>query len=319
MFRKAKEKINMLMNIDNYFGEHRGRIGPTVTFLLVCAAPFLLYVITVARWLPLKYMLIFEVFFAARMALYILLDEPGKLIEYKKTCGYELSEEEEEKSEKTLYESANDLVRISRVTENGMIEYLNGNICYIVSGFFMTYMDDVEMTEDFNNFISQFHGYEYDILCQQAVDEFRLSDNVGKLKVYKDREVMYERMKFYELQDKVSKESMNLYRVSIVVKGSKYDWKNLYNRLLEIVDSEFSEVFFCVKILNGEGVNDILSRDICANIDLRAMLVQKYKNEEFFGSEVLFYGDEIPDEYLPKREDAGLENRRVQYDKEGNV
>ena len=70
----------MLMNVDNYFGEHTGRLAPMLLFLLVSAAPFLLYTFTISVFVPLKWMLLFEVFWTARMGLLILGKENAKTI-----------------------------------------------------------------------------------------------------------------------------------------------------------------------------------------------------------------------------------------------
>lgn len=314
MFSRNKEKINMLMNINNYFGEHQGRLAPILMFLLATAAPFLLYTVTISRFVKLRYMLIFEVFWAIRMALFFLGHENQKLAQYKKDAGYDIGNEEKE--DNNVYESANDLVRVSNVSDDGLIEYVDGRIAYIVSGYLMSYMDDVPCTQDFEVFIRQFRGYDYDIFCQMVADEYRLQDSLEKMRVYKDRDVMYERMQFYQCQDEFCKKNTKLYRICIVIKASKYDWKILRDKLRALVASEYANVFFSVELCDKRGVNDVMSRDICANIDLYKMLVEKYKNDEFYESEVLFYGDEVPDEYKPKRDKVNLQNRRVVIRKE---
>ena len=55
-----------------------------------------------------------------------------------------------------------------------------------------------------------------------------------------------------------------------------------------------------------------MSRDLGSFIDLSEMLKNKYDNEEYDGSKVLFYGTEIPDEYktyLVEQDD--MSERRV--------
>ena len=39
-------KVSMLLDIDNFYGEHEGRLGPTLKFLLIGGAPLLLWVYT---------------------------------------------------------------------------------------------------------------------------------------------------------------------------------------------------------------------------------------------------------------------------------
>ena len=35
-------KVSMLLDIDNFYGEHEGRLGPTLKFLLIGGAPLLI-------------------------------------------------------------------------------------------------------------------------------------------------------------------------------------------------------------------------------------------------------------------------------------
>jgi len=45
-------KVSMLLDIDNFYGEHEGRLGPTLKFLLIGGAPLLLWVYTGFLILP---------------------------------------------------------------------------------------------------------------------------------------------------------------------------------------------------------------------------------------------------------------------------
>ena len=44
------------------------------------------------------------------------------------------------------------------------------------------------------------------------------------------------------------------------------------------------------------------------------MLVKKYKNNEYEGSKVIYYGEDVPDIYKKKVDDPGMEHRRVKYE-----
>ena len=39
-------KVSMLLDIDNFYGEHEGRLGPTIKFVILGAIPVLLWVYT---------------------------------------------------------------------------------------------------------------------------------------------------------------------------------------------------------------------------------------------------------------------------------
>lgn len=306
-----KEKIHVLANIDNYFGRHEGRLFPVVLFLLVSAAPFLVYVVLFSAVIPLRVMLVFEALWTGRMALLILGRENEKFAQYLKESGNGRKSFDANKNDDDAYVTANDLMRISRTTEDGVIEYFDGRIAYIVSGFCATYLDDVRFTTAMREFITQLRGYEYSIYTHLVVDEFRLQDNLEKLRVYKDRSMMQERMLLYQEQDRYSRENSELYRISIVIPASKYEWKTLRQKLDYLLQSETAKVFKFAVVCDSTQVNDILSRDVCANVDINKMLVKKYENDDFHNSEVLFYGDDVPEEYQVKRDKVQLSKRRV--------
>lgn len=298
MIRGKKDKINVLMNIDSYFGEHQGRLGPMLVFLCVSAVPFIVYIFLFSRIIPLKLMLILEVLFTIRMALFILGKENEKLEIYKK------AREDE-------FATANDLIRTAHVHDDGLIEYENGRVAYIISAFTTTYFSDSVLSIDLERFLSQLKDYEHDEYCHLVVDEFRLQDEMESMSVYEDKELMKERIMFYIDQDTYCSEKSELYRINILVKASKYDWKVLRTALDGVIKSEYAKVFKVCYICNKDQASMVMSRDICAYIDIADMLKGKYHNEDYYGSRVLFYGDDIPEEYKTKKDKVDMEERRV--------
>lgn len=292
------------MNINNYFGEHKSRLAPVLMFLLVAAAPLMLYAVVLVAYIPWKVMLCFEIPWAIRWALII----PGQ--EKKRIAAYIQQAEDE-------YASANELANIVQVTDDGMIERTNGTIAYIVSGFAATYIDDNSFTLDMEAFISQLKGLNYDTYCFQVTDEVLLQNELEKLTVYTDDRIIKERMSFYEEQDEYCQKNGSLYRIVFLVKGSRYEWKALRKRLESLVNSEDARVFKSCKIYNGEQVEDIMSRDTCTNMRIRQMLVDKHDNNQYYGSRVLYYGKEVPEELKGEKEEVSLQSRRVVLREEG--
>ena len=297
MVRRSKETINVLMNIETYFGEHRGRMAPLIKFILVGLAPVLLGLV-----LPMKFWkigLMIEVLWLARWALIILGDEKAKVRQFLQSADDE-------------YALSDELARIVSIHKDGLIEYVNGEVAYVFSGYFMTYENDDALSIDVQNFLNLFNGFVYDVYCHNIVDEFRLQDNMESMKVYTDKDMIRERVQFYMLQDKVCCGKSKLYKINIAVKSYRYNWENLRRVVDNALRSYYAEVFKSVKVLTEfDEVNDVISRDLCTNVDMQRMLLNKYKNSEYFGSKVLFYGNEIPDKYRLEIEDVGIENRRI--------
>ena len=292
-----KPTINMLSDLDNYLSEHEGKMTPILAFLGISIAPFLLYAIAFQGIIPLKYVIIFEVLWTIRWALIIPGQENKKLEQFRN-------------ERKGIYKTADKLIRCE-LTDIGMIQYMNGTIAYVLSGYLLDYADDQAFSIDLQKFLKQLRGYEYDIHSHMVVDEERLQDNIEQLKVYQDKSMIKERMLFYQDQDEYCTENTVAYKVNIVVKASKYDWKVLYEKLDKLIHSDYALCWKELRLCNVEEANDFMSRDLCLNVNITSMLVEKYKTDEYYGSKVLFYGDKVPDKYKNKKEDVNLKKRRV--------
>ena len=297
MARDSKGTINVLMNPSTYFGEHQGRLAPVVKFLLVSAAPaFILLVLPVEVY---GIAIVLEILWCLRVALYVLGDEPVKMQIYLQSLDDE-------------YATAEDMIRIVNIHNDGLIEYTNGEVMYVVSGYFATYQNDDALSVDLEGFLKLFEGFTYDIYCHNVVDEYKLQNHLESTRVYTDSELMKERIRFYMLQDEYCDTKSKLYRINIAVKAYKYNWKALKQVIDNAVVSDGASVFkFVKRVSDIEEVNDIISRDLGTNANLGRMLIEKYKNQNYYGSKVLFYGEEIPEKYQFKKESLGLENMRV--------
>lgn len=294
----GKRNINVLANIDNYLGEHDGKMAPVLIFLCISATPFLIYALMFQRVIPLKYVIIFEILWTVRWAVYIFGDEKKKKQQYRK-------------ERENVYKTADQVIRVSHIADDGLIEYSDGSITYILVGYLLDYIDDDSMTIDVENFLKQLRGYSYDIYSQMVIDEYRLQDDISSLQVYEDTNAVGDRMLFYQEQDEYCSKNSECFRVCIAVKGAKYSWKDLHQVLEHLVNSEVAYCWKEIHIATPEDDTDIFSRDLCLDVNVTEMLVEKYKTDEYYGSKVMFYGTKVPDEYKKKRTISNLEERRV--------
>lgn len=295
--RKNKPKINVLLNINNFTGEHTGRMAPAMIFMAVALAPLLLWML-VSFILPFKYFLIPWLLWVGRWALYILGNEPKRLKIYRS-------------SKNNVYESAYDLVHIKPQYEDGLIEYVSGKVAYVISACPRDYLSDVEFAHDLSEFLRQFDGYEFDAHLHNLVDEIRLEDDFESLNVYTDDTIIHERMEVLTGQDEYCRGNTSAYRFNIVVKGSKYNWKKLKEAVDTIVSSDYAKMFNEIYVCNKDQVSDVCSRDILTWLNLQKMLTNKYRNEQYHDSKVLYYDEEIPDKYKPVKDVSALNERRV--------
>lgn len=295
---KEKDKINVLLNIDNFFGSHSGRIGPIVIFLLVSATPFLFYVFFLTRILPFPAILIFTLLWTGRMFLLIMCDEKNKLKNY-------LAAKNDE------YVAIKKKFRITHIHDNGLIEFMNGRVGFVIQGTLRSYYNDAVFASHMERFLKQIEPYDYDIHLHLISDEVSLQDELDKLNVYKDKEAIKQRKMFYIRQDQYVQTHSKLYSYSFIVKASRYDWKNLRDNVQRVVKSDESEVFEFISVCNHDDVLNTISRDLGAYIDMDEMLKGKFTVNDYEGSEVLFYGDDIPAEYIITSEETGFDKQRV--------
>lgn len=297
--RFMRGKINVLLNVDNYFGKSSGRLAPFLIFLGISAIPMFLY-IPFMGIVPLWIVIIFELLWTGRWYLKILGHEKERLAKYKKR-------------KEAKYALANSLVKIVNVFEDGCIEYMNTSCAYLICGFPNSYFDTTKFVSDCELFFSSMRASSFDIHLQLVTDEDKLQDDLSGLQIYTDEELKQERVQVYKMQDEYSSMRSELFRYIISVKFSKYSKNTIRASLDELLSSNLSKFFHSVYICNRQQVIDILSRDLGLYVDIDELLSKAYANNEFYGSEVLFYGEDIPDEYKPKSPPPNLGGRRVIY------
>ena len=298
MKRFKKENINTLLNIDSVFGEYEGHVLPIVITILLAGLPLLVWLFLL-QGTPIRFwwVCVFDVFWSLRWGLIILGKEKEKMKFYYQQRGDE-------------YKSADELIHINHIHENGLIEYDNGTVAVLISGYLRGYLTDDKLSVDMENFMNELDNWNWDMFMHNTVDEILCTDGLPNLRRYTDREVIQERIDFYNYQDEWSRTHTGLYRISFLVYCPKYNWKRLLAHLEELVSSELALMFNEVEILKYDDVIDMLNRDICGFADINRMLVKKYDNENYYKSKVLWYDENIPEELIPPKEESNLEERR---------
>lgn len=295
---EGKEYINTLLNIDNFFGEHQGSMKKVLVFFAVAAAPVLGWLFFLIVFMPFKWFLVFWIPWTLRWALYILGNEPAKMAQYRQ-------------QKEDAYKSAEEIVHIAHIHDDGLIEYQNDIVAYILSGFPKGYLNDAKLSIDFEEFMDELDRWDWDYALHNVIDELPTQNMLPNLVGYKDKEVIQDRIDFYSYQDDFTRSHTGLYRFNFIVMCSKYDWKKMKQHMEELVSSRVCACFNEIKICNAYEVDAICNRDICGFVSLDKMLTKKYDNNDFKGSKVLWYDNEVPEELKPKKKYTGLEERRV--------
>lgn len=296
---KNKDRMNTLLNIDSVFGEYEGHVLPIIITIGLAALPLLVWLFLL-QGTPIKfwYVLVFDIPWSLRWALIVLGKESEKMKFYLQQRGDE-------------YKSADELVHIQHIHEDGLIEYDNGKVAFIVSGYLKGYLTDDKLSVDLENFMNELDNWDWDMFLHNTVDELLCEEGLPNLKRYTDKEVIKERIDFYNYQDEWSREHTALYRISFLVSCPKYNWKKLKSHMDELVSSELALMFNEIAVLPYDDVMDLLNRDICGYVDIAAMLTKKFDNDEYYQSKVLWYDDNVPQNLVPEKDTSNLEDRRV--------
>lgn len=298
-----KDTINAPLNPDNFFGEHSGSMVPMLLFFAGAGIPLLLWLFLLMPFLPFKFFLIPYLLWTGRWALKTLGKEDKKMAAY-------LQQRED------AYKAVDEIVHIQQLHDDGLIEYSNGMVAYILTGFPKGYLNPKKFSAELELFMNELDFWDWDLLLHNSIDEIMTEDELPKLKGYVDRDVAKDRIDYFAYQDDYARSHSSLYRYIFVVYATKDNWKKLFNYLENIVSSEVAKCFNVLELCSKNRVNDLINRDLCTFADFIKMLTKKYENNDFSGSKVLWYDSKIPRKYKKKDENLSdiIEERRVVED-----
>jgi len=313
MNKKKLDYINTLLNIDNFTGEHSGRVLPWVIFLLVAFAPIIAFLF-VGRLMdlmgiPMKPVLVIFIVFEICWAFRWFLILPGR--EKERLASY--------KSRKMgKYKSAAEIVHLSYVYDNGITLYSNGAMALFFGGFLKGYTNPKKLSLELEDFLNGLNGWTYDMFFYQDLD-FNINAELPKLKAYSDRTVISDRIEFFNEQRDYVANNGRLYKLVFKVNVNKTNWKTALNYIKDLVDSDAAQCFNELSLFSKDEVYEVINRDIAGHIDINKMLLEKYSKYNLRGSKVLWFDDEVPEEFKKDFYEVVMEERRqvdYAYDKD---
>lgn len=270
------ETINMLLDVDNFYGEHEGRLGPILIFLAIAAAPPLLWVYLgypVPAWLfgPVY------VVFVVRAAMITIGREKDRLDHFRK----QLNDE---------YSSIYSMLGVSTVHENGCIEYLNGRVGFILVAYNGTVQDNAARSRMLKDFISLFGAdFDIDVYVQNINETKALESRYKGVKLFVEPEAAKDFIDIIDYNRKIVYSSSLMTRTVFLVKGRKSAWKEIRDNLETAVHSMSARAYKSVMVADKKLVDDIFSRDVGTLINIEEMLRKKYATHNYYGSKVLYY------------------------------
>lgn len=291
---KERPKVGMLLDPDNYNGETEGRMGPIIKFLVIAAAPALVYAYFFLTLLPLWIVIPVYAIYVIRVAMITLGREKERVIQYKKQLNDEFA-------------STTGLVQIKTLHPDGCCEYVGNKVTYFIVTTNKTSYDDIVWSQEVTKFLRQLTAkFEVDIYVQNIIEVNELEERYAGVKLFTDPSVARDVIDIIDHNRvQVYKNSL-LTRTIYAVRGSRSDWEEIKKCCNATVHSTTARVFKNAFIADELQDNDIMSRDINGLVNLPELMQNKYCTHQYYGSSVLAFDDEAIKE---KKEDADYENR----------
>lgn len=297
--QEDRRTVNVLLNPDDFYGRYTGHLGPILLWVVVCAIPWLLYSMILIKYIPFKWFISVWAVFAFRMLLII----PGK--ESQRLRAYE-------NRKNNIYADIKDLVNFKTVHRDGCIEYNDNMICYVISCYTQSYFNNDVFSKDAESFIKQLMLITpvFDIYGFTVVDETKTKKStLEKLKVFIIDSMKLERLRFYKYQDTKHTNNSMLYNINFVCYDRATKFEVLKEKLTNLTNSGLAKCFYECKIRNQEEVIELMSRDTTLFVNIKELLMLKFKSDEVYGSKIIGFNAE------EEQADNDLEDRREIYDK----
>lgn len=274
-----RPKIQMLLDIENIFGESTRGLGQLVLTLCLCLVPpaFIGYT-ALYLYVPWQILLVVCLVFAVRVVLVVMGHESQRVKNFKK-------------QRDDVYSLTDDMVNIRRIHPQGCVEYVNGNIGFFIVTYNSSSNETLEKSKQIDRFINLAVGkHAFDIYVQNDVSTDHLDNKYNNVTLFGDDEAANAFMEIIDYNREVVRSSSTLTRNIIFVRGSKYQWKEIVNDIQTALTSESARVFRqCYLATDREEIENIISRDINGYIDLDKLLHRKYYTGNKHGSKIISY------------------------------
>jgi len=100
-----------------------------------------------------------------------------------------------------------------------------------------------------------------------------------------------------------------VYNINFVCYDRATKFEVLKEKLTNLTNSGLAKCFYECKIRNQEEVIELMSRDTTLFVNIKELLMLKFKSDEVYGSKIIGFNAE------EEQEDNDLEDRREIYDK----
>lgn len=273
-------KITPLIDIDNYFGTSSKRLMPVILMGVVLCVPCFIYAQIFIRIIPIQAFLVFLSIWTLRWGLIIIGEEPKRLEQYKRQIA-------------EVYSSAQELMLIKTIHADGLIEYMNGTIKYLIVIENGSELDSMVVSSRYHSFIKGISSkYVPDIYIQNIVGETTLESRYKTLKLDTSLRAARDYIKIIDFNVKLENDFSTITRTIFAVKGRKAEFLDMKELIEGEIAASNVNIFKDIHIASKEEVMEIISRDLLLNINFSQLNRDKYKNEDYKGCRVLSFDKE---------------------------
>lgn len=286
---KEKEKIPMLLDIEHFYGQSEGRLAPLVTTLIIIAAPVLLYVyFGLFTFIPLWAFIPVEIIVAIRVIMIIPGREAYRLRMFRRQLYDEYTSTANLINIRTIH-SGGYTPKGSTVSQDGLVEYMNGNIAYYVQAYNGTVSDDIQHTRNLRKFINQLCGeHPFDVYVMNMNTTMALNEYYKKITNFERNESADNFIKILDHNKERTENNSMLQTIIFCIKGQKSDWREMKVSIVNTLKSKDAKCFKSVKLLETEEeINAVINRNIDTVVNINDLLRRKYRNEEYGTSKVI--------------------------------
>ena len=272
-------KVTMLLNIDSFYGESEGRLGPVIKMLCIGLAPIL-----IQTWLgfpvPTLLFITFQIIWFIRVAMITVGREKQRLEQFRK----QLNDD---------YSSISELLCIKAIHPDGCVEYTNGRVAYFLVAANGTFYDSLAHSKNVREFLSQFGAdLDIDIYIQNITELKSLEERYSNVTLFTDEDAAKDFIDIIDHNRGVVYSESRLVRVVFGIKGRRSQWTEIRDYCKQACYSTAARAFKDIHIASPDEVQELVDTDIRGYVDINGTLQRKYATHNYHGSRVLYFGEQ---------------------------
>lgn len=281
------------LDVNNFAGAAEGRLGPWLKCLTIGLGP-LVFAPYLLQFTPFLLILIVEIIWFTIVLAYTVGDHKNRVKRFRKQL-------------KNAYSTAYELLNVKKIWDSGCIEYLNGQVAYMLVCKTKSKGSDEEVSLQLERFYSQLHDdrFRTDIYFQNIEMSSELNRRYKLAKAMQEEEARAEYIAILDHNIKIALTKSKLMRPVILVRGRRADFKEIRKLVGAAQYSSASRCFKEVKLHeDAESIEKIFSRDLDTYVSYQDLIRRKYHTNKKYGNKIIGYDlEDIKVEDKPKVSD----------------